>query len=161
MLSFSCPVMSDSLRPCGLQHSRLPCPSLSSRVCSYSCPLSWWCHPTISSSVVSFSSCLQSFPASGSFPLRRLFKLGDQSTGASASASVLPLNIQGWFSLGLTGFICLLSKGLSRIFSTPQFEGINSLEVSLLYCPTLTSVHDYWKNHSFGYTDLCWQSDVI
>ena len=104
------------------------------------------CHP--------FSSCPQSFPASGSFPLSRIFTSGGQSIGASASASVFPMNIQGWFPLGLTGFISLLSKGLSSVFSIPQFENINSLMPSLPYGPTLTSICDYWKNHSFDYTDL-------
>ena len=94
----------------------LPCPSVSPTVCSNSCPLSQWCHPTISSSVVPFSSCLQSFPASGSFPMSQLFALGAQSIGASAS--VLSLKSQGWFPLGLTGLISLLSKGLSRVFSS-------------------------------------------
>ena len=100
--------MSDSLRPHGLQHARLSCPSLSPRVCSNSCPSSWWCYPTISSSVVPFSSCPQSFPASRSFPVSRLFALGCQSIGASTS--VLSMNIQGWFPLGLTGLTSLLSK---------------------------------------------------
>ena len=94
------------------------CPSLSPRVCSNSCPLSWWCHQTISSSVVLFSSCLQSFPASGSFLMSWLFASGGQSIRALASVSVLPVNIQGWFPLGLTGLIPLLSKGLSRVFSS-------------------------------------------
>ena len=97
---------------------RLPCPSLSPGACSNSYPLSRWCHPTISSSVVPFSSCLQSFPASGSFPMNLLFAAGGQSIGASASASVLPKNIQGWFPLGLTSLISLRSKGLSRVFSS-------------------------------------------
>ena len=105
LLLFSCSVMSDSLWPHGLQHARLPCPSPSPRACSNSRPLSWWCHPTISSSVVHFSSCLQSFPVSGSFLMSRLFISGGQSIGASASASVLPMNIQGWFLSGLTGLI--------------------------------------------------------
>ena len=100
-----------------LQHARLPCLSLSPRAGSNSCPLSWSCHPTISSFVIPFSSCLQSFPASGSFPMSQLFASGDQSIGASASASVLPVNIQGLFPLGLTGLISLLSKGLSGVFS--------------------------------------------
>ena len=104
------------LQPHGLQHNRLPCPLLSSRVCSDSCILRWWCHPTISSSVVPFSSCLQSSPASGSFPMIWLFTSGSQSIGASASASVLPGNIQGWFLLGLTGLISFLSKGLLKAF---------------------------------------------
>ena len=98
-----------------LQHSRLPCPSLSPRACSNSCPLSRWCYPTISSSVIPFSSCLQSLPASRSLPVSWLFTSDGQSTGASAAASVLPMNIQGWFPLGLTGFISLQSKGLSRV----------------------------------------------
>ena len=106
--------MSDSLWPYGLQHTRLPCPSLSPRVCSNSCSLSPWCHPTITSSVTHFS-CHQSFPASGSFPVSWLFASGSQSNGASAS--VLPMNIQGWFPSGLTGMISLQSKGLSRVFS--------------------------------------------
>ena len=108
-------VMSNSLQPHGLQHARLPCPSLSPRTCSNSCPLRQWYHPIISSSVVPFSSCPQSFPASGSFPMSQLFTLGGQSVGTSAS--VLPVNIQEWFPLGLTGLISLLSKQLSRVFS--------------------------------------------
>ena len=132
-----------------LQYIRLPCPSLSPRVCSDLCPLNQWCHPTISSSVIPFSSCLQSFPASGSFLMSQLFVSGDQSIGASASALVLPVNIQGWFPLGWTGLISLQSKGLSRVFSNSKFESINSSELRLLYGPTLTSIHDYWKNHSF------------
>ena len=113
----SCSVLHDSLQPHGLQHARLPCPSLSLRVYSNSCPLSQWCHPAISSSVTPFSSCLQSFPASGSFPISQFFASGGQSIGASASASVLPVNIQDWFPLRLTGLISLQSKGLSRVFS--------------------------------------------
>ena len=114
--------MSDFLWPHELQHTRLPCPSLSPWVCSNSCPLSQWCHPTISSSVAPFSSYSQSFPASGSFPVTWLFKSGGQSIGASASAPVLPMNIQGWFPLGLTGLISLLSKGLSRVFSNTTVQ---------------------------------------
>ena len=114
---FSCSVVSDSLRPHGLQASRLPCPSPALRACSSSCPSSWWCHPTISSSVVPFSSCLQSFPASGSSPMSQFFTSGGQSVGVSALASVLPIYIQDWFSLGLIGWISLQSKGLSRVFS--------------------------------------------
>ena len=101
---------------------RLPCPSLSPGVFSNSCPLSWWCHPTISSCVTRFSSCLQSFPASGSFPVSQLFASGGQSIETSASASVLPMNIQGWFPLGLTGLISLQSKGFSRVFSNTTVE---------------------------------------
>ena len=147
LLLFSCSVMSDSLLLHRLQHTRFPCPPPSPGAYSNSCPLSWWCCPTISASVAPFSSCLQSFPASGSFPMSQFFASGDQSIGASASASVLPMNIQDWFPL--TGLISLESKGLSKIFSKPQFESINSLVFSLLYGPALTSIHDYWKNHSF------------
>ena len=118
IVQFSHSVMSDSLRPYGLQHTRLPCPSLSPGVCLNACSLSWWCHPNISSSVVPFSSCPQSFPASESFLMSRLFASGGQSIRASASASVLPVNIQDWFPLGLIGFISLLSKGLSRVYHT-------------------------------------------
>ena len=113
---FSHYVMSDSLQPHGLQHTRLLCPSLPPGVCSNSCPVSRWCHLTISSSATLFSFCLQSFPASGSFPVSWLFESGGQTIGASASSSVLPMNIQDWFPLGLTGLISLLSKGLSRVF---------------------------------------------
>ena len=122
LLLFSCSVMSDSLWPRGLQYVRVPCPSLSPGVCSNTCPLSWWYYLTISSSVVSFSSHLQSFPASGSFSLSQFFTSGGQSIGASASASVFPVNIQGRFPLGLTGLISLLSKGLSRIFSSTTVQ---------------------------------------
>ena len=111
--SFSCSVVSDSLWPHGMQHARFPCPSPPPRACSKSCPLSQWCHPTISSFVIPFFYP-QSFPASGSFPMSWLFTSGGQSTGASASASVLPMNIQDLFPLGLTGLISLLSKGRSR-----------------------------------------------
>ena len=107
MLLFSHSLMSDSLWPHGLQHARLPCPSSTPGVCSNSRPLSGWCHPTMLSSVAPFSSCLKSFPASGSFPMSWLFPSGGQSIGTSASASVLPMNIQGWFPLGLTGLISL------------------------------------------------------
>ena len=139
----------NSLRPHGLEHSRLPCPSPSSRACSNSCPLNQWFHPTISFSVVPFSSHLQSFPALGSFPMSWLFTSGGQSIGTSASASVLPINIQDWFSLELTGLI-LQSKGLKRVFSntTVQKHQFFSAQLSL-WSPTLTSKHDYWKNHSF------------
>ena len=112
--------MSDSLQPHELQHARLPCPSLSPRVCSNSCPLSQWYYPAVSSSVTPFPSCLQSFPASGSFPMSRLLASGHQSIEVSASVSVLPMNIQGWLPLGLTGFISLQSKGLSRVFSSTR-----------------------------------------
>ena len=121
-LLFSRSVMSDSLRPHGLQHPRPPCPSPTPRNCSNSCPSSWWCHPTISSSVVPFSSSLQSFPESGSFQMSQFFTWGGQSTGVSASASVLPMNIQDWFPLGWTGWISLQSKGLLRVFSNTTVQ---------------------------------------
>ena len=117
LLLFSCSVMSNSLWPHGLQHAKLPCPSLSPGVCSNACPLCRWCRPTILSSVIPFSSCLQSFPASGSFPMSQFFTSGGQSIGVSASASVFPMNIQGWFPLGLIDLNSLMSKGLSRVFS--------------------------------------------
>ena len=121
-VQFGCSVVSDSLRPHGLQHARLPCPSPTPRAYSNSCLLSWWCHPTISSSVIPFSSCLQSFPALGSFPMSQFFASGGQSIGASASSSVLPMSIQDWFSLGWTGWISLQSKRLSRVFSNTTIQ---------------------------------------
>ena len=116
-VQFSRSVVSNSLRPHESQHARLPCPSPIPGACSNSCPLSRWCHPTISSSFVPFSSQLQSFPASGSFQMSQLFPSGDQITGVPASASVLPMNIQDWLPLGWTGWISLQSKGLSSVFS--------------------------------------------
>ena len=121
-VQFSCSVMSDSFRPHGLQHARLPYPSPTPRACSNSCPSSQWCHPTISSSVIPFSSCLRSFPALGSFPMSQFFISGGQSIGVSASASVLPINIQDWSPLGWTGWISLQSKGLSRVFSNTTVQ---------------------------------------
>ena len=146
LLWFSCSGMYNSLQPHGRQHTRLPCLSPSPGACSNSCPSSRWCHPTVLSSVIPFS-CLQSFPATGSFLMSRLFASGGQIIGASAS--VPPMNIQGWIPLELTALISLQSKWLSRVFSKSQFKSINSLVLSLLYCPPLTSIHDYWKNHSF------------
>ena len=150
-----CPI----LQPRGLQHARLPYLSLSPGAFSNSCPLSQWCHPIISSSVVPFS-WLQSFPASGSFPMNRLFTSGCQSTRVSASTSVLPMNIQDWFPLGWTGWISLQSKGLSRVFSNTTVQKHQFFALSLLYGPTLKSIHDYYKNHSFDYTDLCQKSNI-
>ena len=121
LLLFSCSVVSDSLWPHGLQHARLLSPWLSPGVCPNSSPLSWWCYLIISSSAVPFTSCLQSFQASGSFPMSRLFTSG-QSIGASASASILSMSIQSWFILGLTVLISLLSKGLSRVFSRTTIQ---------------------------------------
>ena len=121
-VQFSCSVVCNSLWPHGLQHARPPCPSPTSGVYSNSCPLSQWCHPTISSSVVPFYSGLQSFPASGSSQLSQLFASGGQSIGVSASTPVLPMNIQNWFLLGWTGWISLQSKGLSRVFSNTTVQ---------------------------------------
>ena len=121
-VQFICSVVSDSLRPHEPQHARLSCPSPTSRACSNSCQLSWWCHPTISSSLVLFSSCPWSFPESRSSPMSWMFASGGQSIGASASVSVLPMNIQDWFPLGLTGLISLQSKGLSRVFSNTTVQ---------------------------------------
>ena len=148
--------MSDSLRPHGLQHARFLSPPLSPAVFSNLCPLSQWCYLTILSSAVPFSFCLQFFPESGSFPMSQLFTSGDQSTGASASALVLPKNIQGWFPLGL---ISLQSRGLSSVFSSTTIKKHEffSYQPSLW---SLTSIHDYWKNHNFDYTNLCQQNDV-
>ena len=115
-------VVSDSLQPHELQHARLPCPSPTPRACSKSCPLSQWCHPTISFYVVPFSSSPPSFPASGSFPMSQFFTSGGQSIGVSASASVLPMNTQDWSPLGLTGLISFQSKGLSRVFSNTTVQ---------------------------------------
>ena len=132
-VQFSRSVMSDSLRPHESQHARSPCPSPTPRVHSNSCPLSRWCHPAISSSVVPFSSCPQSLPVSGSFPMSQLFAWGGQSTGVSASTSVLPMNTQDWFPLGWTGWIPLPSKGLTRVFSntTVQKHQFFSAQLSL------------------------------
>ena len=141
MLLFSLWVMSNSLQPRGLKHARLPCPSLFPGVGSHSCPLTHWCYVSVSPSVVPFSFCLQSFLALGSFPMSWLFATGGKSI--APWISVLPMNIQGWFPLGVTGLISLQSKGFSR---APQFKNINSLALSFLYGPPLTSIHDYWKN---------------
>ena len=121
-VQFSHPVVSDSLQPHGLQQTRSPCPSPTPGVYPNSCPLSWWCHPAISSSVVPFSSCPQSLPASGSFPMSQLFASGGQNIGVSASVSVLPMNTQDWSPLGWTGWISLQSKGLSRVFSNTTVQ---------------------------------------
>ena len=153
--------MSNSLQPHELQHASLLCPSPSLGVCSNSCPLSQWCHPTISSSVAPFSTSPQSLAASGSFPVNQLFASGGQTIGASASASVLPMNIQDWFPLGLTGLISWLSKGLSRVFSSTTTGKHHFFSAQPSLWSTLPSIHDYWKNHSFDYMDLCWLYKVI
>ena len=155
-------VVSDSLWPHGLQQTRLRYPSPTPRACSNSCPLSWWCHPTISSSVIPFSSCLRSFPASGSFPMSWLFSSGGQSIGASVSASVLPMNIQGWFPLGLTGLISLQSKELSRVFwnTTVQEHQFFDTQPSLWsnsYIYTWLLVNLFFLVSSNNMTSLCAQ----
>ena len=149
-IQFSCSVTPDSLQPHGLQCTRPSCPSPAPSVYSNSCPLSRWCHPTISSSVVPPSSCPQSLPASGSFPMSQFQRVSSnesagQSIGVSASASVLPMNIQGWFPLGWIGWISLQSKGLSRVFSNTT---IQKHQFFFLYSPSVISILDYWINQS-------------
>ena len=153
---FSHLVVSNSLRPHVLQNARLPCLSLSPGLCSNPCPLSQWCHPTISSSAAHFSFYLQSCPASGFFPMSQLFATGGQSIAVSVPATVLPMNIQDWSPPGFTSLISLLSKRLSRVFSSAtswkhQFFGTQ---------PSLWSISPICTNHSFNYMDLCRQSDV-
>ena len=147
-VQFSRSVVSHSLQPHGLLHTRPSCPSPTPGVYSNSCPLSRWCHPTISSSVVPFSSCLQSCPASGFFPMRQFFASGSQSIGVSASTSILPMNTQDWSPLGWTGWISCSPRDSQESSPTPQFKSIHSSALSFLYSPTLTSIHDHWKNHS-------------
>ena len=158
-VQFSHSVVFDSLWPHGLQNARLPCLSQTLRAYSNSCPLSWWCHPNISSSIVPFS-CPQSVPASGSFPMSQFFTSGGQSIGVSASASVLPMNIQDWFPLGLLGPPCC-PRNSQESYPTPQFKNIKSSALSFPCNPTLTSIHGYRKNQSFDQADLCWQSNVL
>ena len=145
---FSRSIVSESLWPHEPQHTRPPCPLPIPGVYPNSCPLSQWCYPTISSSAVPFSSYPQAFSASGSFPMSQFFTSVIQRTGASSSSSVLPMNIQGWFPLGLTDLI-LLSKGLSRVFSN-----------TLIWKHQFFGAQCSWKNHRFNYTDLCQQTDV-
>ena len=159
-VQFSHSIVSDCLQPHVSQHARPPCPSPTPGVHSKSCPSSQWYHSAISSSVIPFSSCPQSLPASGSFPMSQLFAWGGQSTGVSASASVLPMNTQDWSPLGWTGSIFLQSKGLSRVFSNTTVQNYQFFSAQLLHSSTITSIHDYWKNHSLDQTDLCWQSNV-
>ena len=157
-----CSVAQSCPTPCCPMDCSTPgcCPLLlSPRVCSDSCPLSWWYHATISSSVSLFS-CPQSFPASGSFPVSQFLGSGGQSIGVSAPASVLPMNIQGWFPLGLTGLMSLLSKGLSRVFSNTTVGKHHFFGTQPSLWSTITSVHDYWKNLNLDYMDLFHQSDV-
>ena len=147
-VQFSCSVASDSLRPHESQHAGPPCPSPTPGVHPDSRPLSQWWHPAISPSVVPFSSCPQSLPASESFPMNQLFAWGGQSTGVSTLASFLPKKSQGWsHSEGLVGSPCS-PRDSQESSPTPQFKTINSLALGLLHSPTLTSIHDHWKNHS-------------
>ena len=157
MLLFSRSVVPDSLWPHGLQHTRLLCPSLAPQICSKSCPWSQWCHPTISFSVTPLSSCLQSFPASGSFLASWFFTSGGQRIRTSASSSVPPMNIQGWFPLGRTGLIFLLSKGLSRV--SPSIT-IKHLWCSAFFMAQLSHLCMTTGHHSFDYTELGQQTDV-
>ena len=147
-VQFSYSVVSNSSWPHGPQHARLPCPSPTPGVYSNSSPLSRWCHTTISSSVIPFSSCFQSFSASGSFRMSQLFASGGHSIGVSASTSVLPMNTQDWSPLGWTGWISWQPKGLSRVFSNTTVQKHRFCSAQLSYSPTLTSIHDHWKNHS-------------
>ena len=147
-VQFSHSVMSDSLWPHGLQHARPPCPSPTPGVYSKTRPLNWWCHPSISSSVILFSSCLQFSTASGSFQMSQFFASGGQGIVISASASVLPMNIQDWIPLGWTGWISLQSKGLSRVFSNTTVQKHQFFDAQLSLNQTLTYIHDYWRNHS-------------
>ena len=150
-VQFSHSIMSNSLWHHSLQHARLPYPSPTPGACSNSWPLSQWCHPTVSSSVVPFSSYLQSSPASGSFTISQFFASGNQSIGDSASASVLPMNIQELISFRVDWFdlLAVSPRDSQESSWTPQFKSINSFSLSFLNSPTLTSIHDYWKNHSF------------
>ena len=148
-VQFSHSVVSNSLRPHELQHARPPCPSPTPGAYPNSCPLSRWCHPTKSSSVIPFSSCLQSFPISGSFPMSQFITSGGQSTGVSASASTLPMNIQGWFPLGLTDPSPWSPRDSQESSPAPQVKSMTTLVLSFLCSPNLISIHDYWKNHSF------------
>ena len=149
-VQFSSSAMSNSFWPHESQHARPPCPSPTPGIYSNSCPLSRWCHPAISSSVFPFSSCPQSLPVSGSFQMSQLLVWGSQSTGVSASASVLSMNTQDWSTLGWTGWSPCSSRDSQESPPTPQFKSISSSVFSFLYGPTLTSIHDYWKNHSLN-----------
>ena len=149
-LLFGHQVVSNFLWPMDLSMPGFPILHHSPIICPSSCPLNQWCHPTTSSSVAFFSFCLQSFPASGSFPMRQLFASGSQNIRTSASASVLLMNTQDWSPLGWTGWISLQFKGLSRVFSNTTVQKHQFFDASiLLYNPTVTSIHGYWKNHSF------------
>ena len=159
-LSFSCPVMSNSLRLHGLQDTRPPCPSPYPRVYPSSCSLHRWYHPAISSSDALFSFSPQYFPASGTFPISWPFASDDQNTTASASASVFPKSIQGWFLYDWIVWSPCCPRSSQESSLASQFKSINSLALCLLHSPALTTIHDHWEDHSLDYTDLCQQSDV-
>ena len=148
-IQFSRSVLSDSLQPNGLQHTRHPRPSPTPKVYSDSCPLSQWCHPTISSSVAPFSSSLQSFLTSGTFPMSQLSASSGQSIGVSASTSVLPMNIQDWSPLEWTGWIALLSQGLSRVFSNTTVQKHQFFGAQVSFWSNSHPYTNYWKNNSF------------
>ena len=159
-VQFSCSAVSDSLQPHESQHARPPCSSPTPGVYPDSCPSSRWCHPAISSSVVPFSSCPQSFPASEFFPMSQLFTWGGQSIGVSASALVLPMNTQDWSPLGWAGWISLQSKGLSRVFSNTIVQK-NQFFGTQLSSQSNSHIHTWpLENHCLDYTDICWQSNV-
>ena len=160
LLLFTRPVVSNSLWPHGLQPTRPPCSSPSPKVCPNSCPLHQRCHPSISFSDTLFSFCPQSFPASGTFTINWLFASGDQNTRASVSALVLPMRIQRWFPLRLTGLISSLFKGLSRVFSSTAVRRHQFFGALPSYGPALTNLCDHWEDHSPAYMDFCQQSDV-
>ena len=147
-VQFSHSVVSDSLRPHKSQHARPSCPSPTLEVHSDSCPSSQWCHPAISSSVIPFSSCPQFLPASESFPMSQLFAWGGHSIGVSSLASLPPKKSQGWSPSEQTGWISLQSRDSQESSPTPQFKSIDFSALSFPYSPTLTPIHEYWKNHS-------------
>ena len=160
LLLFSRLVMSDSFDPMDCSTPCLPVPYHLPKVCPSSCLLHQWCHPAISSSDALFSICPQFFPASGTFPMGQLFASDDQNTEVSASASVLPMSIQGWFPLRLTGLISLLSKGLSGVFSSTTAPRHRFFSTPPSFKVQLSQLCDHWGEHSLDYTDLCWQSNV-
>ena len=152
--------MSDSLQPHGLQHTRLPCPTLTPRACSKSCASSRWYHPTISTSVVPFSSCPQSLPASGSFPMSQFFTSGGQTIGASASTSVLPMNIQDLFPLGWMSWISLQSNGLSRVFSNTTVSKASILRCSAFFIVQISHPYMITRKKALTRQAFVWQSHV-
>ena len=151
----------DFLRPHELQHTRPPCPSPTPRACSNSCPSSRWCHPTISSSVIPFSSRLRFFPASGFFQMSQFFTSDGQSIGVATSALVLPMIVRDDFLEDWLAWSPCSPRDSQESSPTPQFKSIHSSVLSFLSSPTLTYIHDYWKTHSFDKMDLCWQMSLL